>query len=90
MPNEFTGSLKTVSKAIITMLPIIITFSLIVTSFINGDTKALFFIFGALLLYGLNFLFVDILGTQLLTADDGGVIVGADGDGLLLGDGDLR
>ena len=27
----------------------------------NGDTKALFFIFGTILLYGLNYLFIDYL-----------------------------
>jgi len=83
MSNEFAKSLKTVSKAIIIMLPIIVTFSLIVTSFSNGDTKALFFIFRSLLFYGLNFLFVDILGAQLL--GDGAAAVPSllddDGDG---------
>lgn len=54
-------SLQLVSKAAIALLPIIITFSLIINSFMNGDTKALFFIFGTILLYGLNYLFIDYL-----------------------------
>ena len=39
-------SLQLVSKAAVALLPIIITFSLIINSFMNVDTKALFFIFG--------------------------------------------
>ena len=75
MPTGFANALRNVSNTIIIMLPIIITFSLIVTSFINGDTKALFFIFGVLLLYGLNLFFVDFLGGKLVATtpdvDDG-------------------
>jgi len=55
------ASLQLVSKAAVALLPIIITFSLIINSFMNGDTKALFFIFGTILLYGLNYLFIDYL-----------------------------
>ena len=55
------ASLQLVTKAAIALLPIIITFSLIINSFMNVDTKALFFIFGTILLYGLNYLFIDYL-----------------------------
>ena len=58
-------SLQLVAKATITLLPIIITFSLIINSFMNGDTKALFFIFGTIILYGLNYLFIDYLPRNL-------------------------
>ena len=58
-------SLQLVSKAAIALLPIIITFSLIINSFMNGDSKALFFIFGTILLYGLNYLFIDYLPRNL-------------------------
>ena len=64
-------SLQLVSKAAVALLPIIITFSLIINSFMNVDTKALFFIFGTIILYGLNYLFIDYLprtmysGTEL-------------------------
>jgi hypothetical protein len=75
--DTFTASLTNVSKAIIIMLPIIVTFSLIVTSFINGDTKSLFFIFGALLLYGLNLFFVDFLVVKYGTIGDLTVAVDA-------------
>lgn len=60
-----TTSLQLVSKAAIALLPLIVTFSLIINSFINGDTKALFFIFGTILLYGLNYLFIDYLPRNL-------------------------
>ena len=58
-------SLQLVLRTAIAFLPIIVTFSLIINSFMNGDTKALFFIFGTILLYGLNYLFIDYLPRNL-------------------------
>jgi len=64
-----------VSKAAIALLPIIITFSLIMNSFMNGDTKSLFFIFGTIILYGLNYLFIDYLPSEMYT----GTVLGRGG-----------
>jgi len=63
-------SIQLVSKAAIALLPIIITFSLIINSFMNGDSKALFFIFGTIILYGLNYLFIDYLPRNLYSGLD--------------------
>ena len=59
MPSNFVDSLKNVSESAVMAMPIIVTFSLMMNSFITSDSKALFFIFGSLLLYGINILFID-------------------------------
>lgn len=59
VPSNFVDSLKKVSETAVMTMPIIVSFSLMMNSFISGDNKALFFIFGSLLLYGINLLFVD-------------------------------
>lgn len=59
VPSNFVDSLKKVSETAVMAMPIVVSFSLMMNSFISGDSKALFFIFGSLLLYGINLLFVD-------------------------------
>ena len=51
VPSNFVDSLKNVSESAVMAMPIIVTFSLMMNSFITSDSKALFFIFGSLLLY---------------------------------------
>lgn len=71
VPGVFANTLKKITDTAIMSMPIIISFSLMMNSFINGDNKALFFIFGSILLYGLNTLLIDnFIGKRLGNIDN--------------------
>ena len=69
-PSDFVGSLKKVTETAVMVMPVVVSFSLMMNSFISGDSKALFFIFGSLLLYGINLLIVDKFIGAKLGGDD--------------------